>query len=204
GSSRNLYSPGSGECPASTIALSLPRDVSARCIASNDPSASPSGFSCEVTVKRSWPRRAASTCSISIAALILRVVARFGGELVDQLVHAHPPLDRVIVRERELRSPAEMKLARDAALQDASRPRERGERALLVTRRPEHAHPDGCMCEVARGLDARHGDEPETRILELLDRLRQHLLDRLVDAAHPAAAAALRLSSNHRGSPPCA
>src|SRR4029077_18308037 len=115
-----------------------PSAPSARCIASSDPSASPSGFSWEVTVKRSCPRRAASTGSISVAALILGGVGRVGRELVDELVHPHPTLDRMIVREQELRSPAQMEVARDAALQDAACACERRQRPLLLALRAEH------------------------------------------------------------------
>ena len=39
--------------------------------------------------------------------------------------------------------------------------------------------------EIGRGLDAGDGDEADARVLELADRLGEHLAKRLVDAAHP-------------------
>ena len=107
-------------------------------MASSDPSASPSGFSWEVTTKRSWPRRAASTGSMSVAALIFGVVAQVSGELVDQLGHAHATLDRVIVRERELRGPAQVELPGDPALEHAA-PRARAPPASAPAAAPSRA-----------------------------------------------------------------
>ena len=104
-SSRKRYSPGRGAGPVRTMTLSFSSARSARWKASNDPRASPSGFSCDVTRKRSYPRRAASTNSMSLAAGILRL-PQVSSELVDQMGQAHASLDRVIVREGELRGPA--------------------------------------------------------------------------------------------------
>src|SRR5262249_29165484 len=78
--------------------------------------------------------RAASTGSMSPAVFITHVVARIGNrlrsELVDQSAHAHATLDRLIVREREQRGPAQVQLLRNARLQDTLRPLERRERAF--------------------------------------------------------------------------
>ena len=53
-SSRNRYSPGSGAGPPRNMTTSLPSSRSARPIANSEPSASPSGASCDVTTKRSF------------------------------------------------------------------------------------------------------------------------------------------------------
>ena len=133
--SRNAYSPGSGAGPASTMTLSLPSSRSARCIASSEPSASPSGFSCEVTTKRSWPRRA-STTALHVSRLRHRSgLFGAGVELVDQLRHPDAVLDRRDrIAKSELRRPPQMELAVDARLQDAGRARRarRGVREPLL------------------------------------------------------------------------
>src|SRR5206468_6524523 len=104
------YSPGSGASLWRTMTLSFPSWSNATFAASSDPSASPSGFSCVVSVKRSWPRIASATATRSLAVV--------WGELIDQLRHADPPFHRRIVLERELRSSLQPKLAREARLQD--------------------------------------------------------------------------------------
>ena len=53
-SGMNRYSSGSGTSPARYIEASLPTARSVSVVARSDPSASPSGFSCVVTTKRSW------------------------------------------------------------------------------------------------------------------------------------------------------
>ena len=73
------------------MTASLPSCRSASVIASSEPSASPSGFSCETTTKRSCSRSASATACRS------RRVIFVSGELVDQAGHAHAALDRRIV-----------------------------------------------------------------------------------------------------------
>ena len=73
---------------------------SARCIARSEPSASPSGLSCEVTTKRSC-RRSAATTALPVTRCI--VVSVGGCQLVDQVRHADAVLDRAIVDELEPR-----------------------------------------------------------------------------------------------------
>ena len=65
---------------------------------------------------------------MSVAALITRLVAQVSGELVDELAHLHSTLDRLIVREEELRGPAQVELAGEAALQHTGCALERRER----------------------------------------------------------------------------
>src|SRR5918999_346187 len=107
----NAYSPGSGEPPARYMATSLLSCFSASDIASMEPSASPSGFSCVVTRKRSPARIASAARARSVAIVVV------WGELIDQLGHAHAALDRRIVFEGQLRRPLHPQLARDARLE---------------------------------------------------------------------------------------
>src|SRR5438105_8971131 len=107
------YSDGSGTSPKRYISVSLPRLRSASVVASSDPSASPSGFSCVVTRKRSCPRIASATAASSLAVV--------WGELIDQLRHADPSLDRRIVLEGKLRCSLEAEFACDSRLQDRVR-----------------------------------------------------------------------------------
>ena len=66
-------------------------------VASSEPRASPSGFSCVVSTNRSPPRIASATAASSLVVV--------WGELIDQFGHPNPPLDRRIVLERKLWSP---------------------------------------------------------------------------------------------------
>src|ERR671933_2028779 len=89
---------------------SLPMAASASLSAGSDPSASPSGFSCVTSRKRSCARIASATAPTSLVVW---------GELIDQLRHADPALDGRIVFEGELRRPLHPQLAADPRLQDA-------------------------------------------------------------------------------------
>src|SRR6266581_4452111 len=92
------------------MTLSLPSWSNASFAARREPSASPSGFSWVVSVNRSCLRIAAATAARSLAVV--------WGELIDQLRHPDPPLNRRIVFERQLRSPLHSQLTRDPRLQD--------------------------------------------------------------------------------------
>ncbi len=116
----------------STITESLPSDSRARCVASSEPSASPSGLSWDVTTNRRCSRKAATTTALSDAASTASVSGGFivvsvrgRRELVDEVRHANAVLDRAIVDELELRGPAQLELAVDRRLQDAGRALER-------------------------------------------------------------------------------
>src|SRR5919201_1270602 len=159
------------------MTLSFSSWSSASFVASSDPSASPSGFSCVTIRKRSWARIASATAFSS------RVVV--WGELIDQPCHPDPALDRRIVFERELRRPLHPELPPEPGLQDAVGGREAGEALPALRLRAEHADVDACVAEIRRRLDARNGDEADARVLQLPDRLREHLADRLVYTPHP-------------------
>src|SRR6476619_3656145 len=154
-SSRNRYSPGSGAGPPRYITTSLSSSLSASPIPKSDPSASPSGASCEVTTKRSFSRRAAATACMSVWVDIgLR-----GSELVDDLRQPHAPLDRGIVFERQDRRPPRPELTSDLDLEDAVRGLQACQRARLLLVITEHTHVDRRLRQILRGRDARHRDE---------------------------------------------
>src|ERR1041384_46328 len=96
------------------IAESLPSVSRASFIARIEPSASPSGFSCVTSRKRSFARIASATATRSLA---------IGRELVDQLAHANPLLHRSIVFERQLGSSLHSELVREPRRQNAVRGR---------------------------------------------------------------------------------
>src|ERR671923_1892086 len=129
----NPYSSGSAPAPPRYITLSLPSSSRASFVARIDPSASPSGFSCVTSRKRSFARRASATACSSVVVV---------GELIDQLRHAHAALDRRIVRERQLRGPLQAELSAEPSLQDAVGGGEPVERGLALTLRAKDAHED--------------------------------------------------------------
>src|SRR5256714_1510048 len=128
--------------------------------------------------KRSCERIASATAATSLVVW---------GELINQLRHADPALDGRIVFERELRCPLQPQLAGQPALQDAVRRLQAGQALSLLLLGAEDADEDPRVPQIRRRLDSRHGDEPDPRVFELTDRLRQHLADGFVDASHPVA-----------------
>src|SRR5262245_6923960 len=172
------YSRGSGASPARYMTASLPSCSSARVIASSDPSASPSGFSCVVTRKRSCDRIASATALRSFAAVVW-------GELIDELRHADAFRDRRIVFKGELRSPLHPQFGREPRLEHAVRGLQPFERLLALALVAEDADEDLCLPQVGRRLDAGYGHEPDARVLEVADGVRERLANRLVHASHP-------------------
>src|SRR5919198_1954960 len=175
-SGMNPYSRGSGASPYRYISLSLPRLSRASFIASSDPSASPSGFSWVTIRKRSWER------SVSATALSSSLVP--WRELIDQLRHADPALDRRIVLERQLGGSLHSEFPRDTRLQDSVRCGQPGQRLLALALSAEDADEDGRVPQIRGRLDAGDGDEADPRVLQLADRLREHLAHRLVHPPH--------------------
>src|SRR5713226_1562129 len=176
-SGMNPYSPGSGASPCSTMTVSLPNCFRASVAASREPRASPSGFSCVVRTKRSCSRIASATAVNSLAVV--------WGELIDQLCHADPAFDRRIVLERQLRSPFHAQLARQLGLQERAGCLEADERLRPLSLGAENGQVDPCMPEICRRFYPSDRDEADAGVLQLPDRLGQHLANRLVDAAHP-------------------
>src|SRR5215212_11139618 len=108
---------------------------------------------------------------------------------VEQLRETHPAIDRVVVCELERRGVLEPQLGGDPPLQEAVRGIEtveaRGARLVVA----QDAHVDPGMAQVGTCLDGSHGDEPDTRVLELLgDGVAEDGANRLVDATHATAA----------------
>src|SRR4029453_14882719 len=153
---------------------------SASFVASNEPSASPSGFSWVTSRKRSFERSASATACRSLLLCVW-------GDLFDELGHAGPPPDGRIVFEGQLGSPLHSQLPGEARLQNAVGSGQPGERLPALRLGPEHAHEDARVPQVWRRLDSGDGDEADPRVLQLAERLRDHLADGLVDATHALA-----------------
>src|SRR6476659_3923319 len=112
--------------------VSFPASRRARVVARREPSASPSGFSCVTTRNRSCDRTASTTAWISVGCVVSVIVGllwfgKLRRELVDQLRHPDPALDRVIVGEGQRRGPAKAELPVDPCLQHAAGRLETGE-----------------------------------------------------------------------------
>lgn len=133
--------------------------------------------------KRSCERIASATAATSLVVW---------GELINQLRHADPALDCRIVFERELRCPLQPQFAREPALQDAVRRLQAGQTLPLLFLGAENADEHACVSEIRRGLDSCDRDEADPRVLEVSDRLRQHLTDSLVHASHAAGHAGIQ------------
>src|SRR4029077_9203586 len=160
------------------MTLSLPSWSRASLVASSEPRASPSGFSWVTSRKRSFERIASATACRSLVICVW-------GELIDQLGHADPALDRRIVFEGQLGGSFHSQLARHAGLQDAVRRGEAVERLHALGLRAEHADEDTRVAEIRRGLDGGDGDEADPRVLQLADGLGDDLADSFVDSTHP-------------------
>src|SRR5438105_4852831 len=184
-SGRNSYSCGSGRSRSSmNAALSLPMASRISCIATSDPSASPSGFSCVTTISfcaersssRAWSRAERFPFS-GITDLP-----------VDQPRDAVRPLDRLVVLEHQRRRALEGQLGGDHALEETmggTQPLERRCSGRLVA---EDAHVHARMSQIWAGLDCSHCHKTDARILQILgDRVAEHSTHRLIDATHPLA-----------------
>src|SRR5438477_1792404 len=174
-SGMNAYSRGIGVSPARYMTASLPSCRSASAIASREPSESPSGFSWLTTRKRSFARSASTVARMSLVVW---------GELIDEMCHAHAALDGGIVLERQLRGPLHPQLACKPALEQPVGRGEPLQRRLPLPSRSEHADVDGRVPQVRCRLDAGDGDEADARVLQLRERLGEHLPDRLVHPPH--------------------
>src|SRR5581483_929895 len=111
---------------------SPPSARSASVIPCSEPRASPSGFSCVTTTKRSCSRSASTTALSS--DILCPVLRQIRDELVDQPRHADPSFDRVIVGERQRGRPPKGQLTAELRLQHAVRRLEPGERGAALAR----------------------------------------------------------------------
>ena len=144
------------------MTASLPSASRASFVASSEPSASPSGFSCVVTRKRSCARIASAT-----GAQISRFV---WGELIDQLASCGRrarPTDRI--RRSSCGVRFSLSSLREPRLEDAVRRREPGERPVALRLVAEHADVDRACAQVGRRLDAGDRHEADPRVLEPAD-----------------------------------
>ena len=113
-SAKKRYSCGSGNSSAAiNITESLPSARSTPCIATSEPSASPSGCSWVTSTKRSSSRIRASTCSRAAASP--RGVAHRDRRSREQLLDAQRAVGRLVVDELERRRALQAQLARDPA-----------------------------------------------------------------------------------------
>src|SRR5439155_11185406 len=114
----------------------------------------------------------------------VRSLAVVWGELIDQLRHPDPPLNRRIVFEHELGSPLHAELARDSRLQNRVRGLETGQCPLALPLGAEDRNEDARVPQVGGGLDAGDSDKSDPGVLQLPYSLGHGLPERLVHAAH--------------------
>src|SRR6476469_8373437 len=186
----NPYSAGNGASPWSAMTVSLPSCSRARFAASSDPRASPSGFSCVVRTKRSCSRVAFATAAKSLTVV--------WGELIDQLCHSDPTFDRGIVLEGQLRGSFHAELTRKLGLQQRMGGLESVDRLCPLSFGTEDGHVDACVPEVGGRFHSGDRDEADPGVLELPDRLREDLANRLVDTAHPIGHRDIQALDAHR------
>src|SRR5574338_497668 len=148
-----------GTPSAATTSACFPIRSAAMRRAMAAPSESASGFSWQMVVMRVAERSASSTASRLTGALLL--------ELVEQLQHAVAGLDRVVEADHQLRHLSH----RDALAQLPAHPWGGIGQGLdggrLLLRRPHDADPYPSRAEIAGGLHARDGGEPDSRVLHL-------------------------------------
>src|SRR5688572_12408446 len=176
------------------MTTSLPSCSSMSFVARRDPRASPSGFSWVVTRKRSWSRMASAIFGRSVSVVFV------WRELIDKPGEPDAPLYRRIVLKGQLWSSLETKFPVDTGLEHSVRGLETGERRLPLRLGAQHADVDRRLPQVGARLDARDGDEADPRVLERADALREHLAERLVHPAHPAAHSSVTISRSVRPS----
>ena len=159
-SGRNRYSTGSGNSfAARNITESLPSASRMRCMASSEPSASPSGFSWVVSRNRSPARIASATRSISL----VNELGRF----------AHSSRRRVMRSPRSTLSSyskvrvgfASCASARDLALQHTVGRAQAGKGALPLLLGAEHADVDARSTQVWGSVHGSHGHKSDSRVL---------------------------------------
>src|SRR5262245_2868934 len=185
--------------PDRYMSASLPSSRRPSAIASIEPSASPSGFSCATTRKRSFEVSAASTPSRSVDAFsfvscVIRSAPR--RYLVNELRHADAAFHGRIVFKREVWSPLEPELTSDTALQVGMGGFEPLERRLLLALVAEHRDVDLALAQVAGDRDAGDRDHPDPRVLQLAHRLGDDGPNSLVDTSHAFAHVTNRTQSS--------
>ena len=141
------YSPGSGASPQSNITSPCRARRARGAVASSEPSASPSGFSCVVT---SEARRASGSRPRPPLRSVVVCVSVSGASSSISLRHAHAALDRRIVFERQIGVRFSLQLAARAAPGGRrARPRARERRCALLLA-AEDADADPRLAQVGR------------------------------------------------------
>ena len=172
------------------ISASLPSSRSTPCIATSEPSASPSGFSCVTRRKRSFWRTASRTCS--------RVPAVGGAHRVllgEQLLDVHRAVGRLVVDERQRRRALHPQLASRPAA-GAARARTAAPPATrrAVASSPRTVTNTRAWRRSGLVLTSVTVTKPMRGSLRPGHSVAEDLADRLVDAAH--AVAGHTISSN--------
>src|SRR6185503_17975355 len=151
---------------------------------------SPSGRLCEEITNRCRVRIASTIRAISGLFVIIvggwgSAARRFLGvfadaNLVEELLDAVLPGDRLVVDEIELGDALQPQARADLAPQERHRALERARRALLRLLVTERRVVDASQLEIGRDLDAGDGDEAETRVVHFprqqQGQLAAHLL----------------------------
>src|SRR5437588_7458376 len=183
---RNSYSRGRGSSRSSMKGRqSLPSAWSTIVMATSEPRASPSGFSCVTAISFSAERSSSSTCSRVERRPFSGIGLRRG---VQQRRDAHASVDRLVVLKRQGGRALERQLGRDPALEEAvsrAQPVQGGRAHRLLA---EHADVYPGMAQVWAGLYSGHGHKSDARVLQILrDGLTEHSSHRLIDATHTPA-----------------
>src|SRR5918992_1477547 len=176
------YSHGRGNSSGDmNMTVSLPSCLRIQCMASSEPSASPSGFSWVVRSSLSAWRSSSTTWPCSVATGGIRV-------FFQKLADSHPPINRLVIEELQGRCPLEAKFGGDRPLQKTvggTQARERRSPLILPT---QHTYVNAGVAKVWRGFDRSYRDKSDSGVLEPLGQARgQHLPHRLVHSPHPLA-----------------
>ncbi len=132
-----------------------------------------------VAADGSSPAASAGPCSPAASGRELAFVS------FEEGLDAHAAVDRLVVEELQLGRALGAHVGADALLKVAVGGAQARERLLAGLRAAQHADEDPRMAQVGRRLDAGHRDEPDARILEGGDLLREHLAQGLIDLQEP-------------------
>ena len=183
--------PAAAPCRSRYIDASLPSARRPSVVASIEPSASPSGFSCVTTRKRSFAAdRRDDRGLVSAHRPVPPRSAPAGRRVTSSIsfVMRTAALDGLDRRQNvSVRRPLQAELAVDPRLQHAVRGLEPGQRRAPLLLVAEHRDVDGRLAQVGRDVDAGDRDHADPRVLQLADALGDDGPHRLVDPAHALA-----------------
>src|SRR3954462_10018372 len=169
----------------------LPSASSANAIASCDPIESPSGLAWDVSRKRCRRRisseirrtaeAAASTDSLIIVGRTDCVIASVGSrgpfrlELLKNPFDPVAVFDRLVVEERQFGNPLQLETLSNLPPQKGCRTPERAGRLALCFVVADRRVVDTRLLQVRRHLDARDGEKPDSRIVNVPGQQRRKL-----------------------------